>query len=58
MYHLGEGTRSSPIATRVNGHGRVTESVSLSLYLDLFGALTLNMIFDVNDLETFPKAPE
>ena len=37
MYHLGEGTRPCPFAIMVNGHGRVTEPVILSLDLDLFG---------------------
>ena len=37
MYHLSEGPRPCPFAIMANGHGRVTEPVSLSLDLDLFG---------------------
>ena len=37
MYHLGEGTRPSPFVIMANGYGRVTEPVSLSLDLNLFG---------------------
>ena len=36
-YYLGEGTRPWLFAIMVNGHRRVTEPVSLSRDLDLFG---------------------
>ena len=37
IYHLGEGTRPCPFTIMANGHGRITEPVTVSLDLKVFG---------------------